>query len=303
MLVLFGSREEWLAGRRRGIGSSDASILWGCGYKGCSLLTLFADKAEGVQVDVDWNTSVLMNMGKAAEPLIREWFERETGIRIATDPENSLRSCVEYPFMQASLDGYTVDSDENFVVVELKRVGRYARKEWGDDGVPLKYAVQLQHQLIVTGATYGYVVAMCDDRELLVRRCSRDDEFAAAHVAKCRWFWDMVVAKEYTGPVDGGTGSTDAIARLSPTATAGKSVDLGVEADDLADRISRLRDAIAEAQEEMDGAKNRLKLLMSDAEYGRSPSGRLVSYKNKNARGYYVPAKQYRELRIKENDE
>ena len=303
MIILCANREDWLAGRRTGIGSSDAPVLWGCGYSGSSLLSMFAEKVHGVEKEFDWNTQALMRMGSAAEPLIREWFERETGLRVATDPPHSYRSCMSHPFMLASLDAYTADADDNFVVLELKRIGRHARKQWGESDVPLKYAVQLQHQLLVTGAPYGYVVASCEERELLIRRCERDEAFIAAHIEKCRWFWEMVQAKEYTGPVDGSPGSTEAVARLSPTAVLGKSVELGIEADDLVQRIARLKDVIADASKDMDAAKNQLKLLIGDAESATCPNGTAITYKNKSARGYFVPAKTYRELRIKESDE
>lgn len=303
MLVLCGSRQDWAAGRRSGIGSSDAPQLWGCGYSGASLLSLFAEKAHGQEREFDWQTQAIMKMGHAAEPIIREWFERDTGLRVACDPENSYRASMDHPFILASLDGYTVDSEDRFVVVELKRIGRHARKEWGEQDVPLKYAVQLQHQLLVTGAPYGYVVASCEERELLVRRLDRDEEFLAAHVDKCKWFWDMVSAKEYSGPIDGSAGSTDAVKKLTATATPGKSVELSVEADDLIEAIRKFSDVARQADEEVEAAKNRLKLLIGDAEAATCPGGASVTYATVSARGYYVPAKKYRKLTIKEKQE
>jgi predicted phage-related endonuclease len=80
--------------------------------------------------------------------------------------------------------------------VELKTSSAFGREKWAD-GVPLYYEAQVQTQLAVLGAPYGWLAVLHGGNTPELFRVERDDEFIVEHlIPKTRAFWeDHVLAK------------------------------------------------------------------------------------------------------------
>ena len=133
---------QYLEERRKGIGGSDiAAILglspWKTAYQ------VYQEKRKEVD---DWKGNEATDWGKRLEPVLRQWYSDTTG-RVVRMPEKIICHG-KYPYMLASLDGFT--DDRRIVEIKTARHG----KGWGAPGtneIPDYYALQCQHYMVVTG--------------------------------------------------------------------------------------------------------------------------------------------------------
>jgi len=133
---------QYLEERRKGIGGSDiAAILglspWKTAYQ------VYQEKRKEVD---DWKGNEATDWGKRLEPVLRQWYSDTTG-RVVRMPEKIICHG-KYPYMLASLDGFT--DDKRIVEIKTARHG----KGWGQPGtneIPDYYALQCQHYMVVTG--------------------------------------------------------------------------------------------------------------------------------------------------------
>jgi predicted phage-related endonuclease len=93
------------------------------------------------------------------EPILRRLFTEEAGFPCYEVGENHTFRSKQHPFMTASLDGLVV-TETGLGVIELKNIHYFNRDEWTADTGPLKYQIQLQHQLAVTGLKFGYLFGL-----------------------------------------------------------------------------------------------------------------------------------------------
>ena len=133
---------QYLEERRKGIGGSDiAAVLglspWKTAYQ------VYQEKRKEVD---DWKGNEATDWGKRLEPVLRQWYSDTTG-RVVRMPEKIICHG-KYPYMLASLDGFT--DDKRIVEIKTARHG----KGWGAPGtneIPDYYALQCQHYMVVTG--------------------------------------------------------------------------------------------------------------------------------------------------------
>ncbi|MBQ3226560.1 MAG: YqaJ viral recombinase family protein [Clostridia bacterium] len=201
------TREEWLEVRRMGIGGSDAASVMGLtgyeetyvdsqgetrttkpyGYIQTPFFTWLEKRGEIVKT-FDENR-IEIELGTTMEPRILREFEMRTGEKLL--PKPSILRHKTYPFIQASLDGWTRDT-----IVEAKW-GRWTPK-WGDDGsdvVPLNYWMQGQHYMLATGYRRVVIIALLYSSEGLGFRTYNifaDDEWHEACIERYSAFWDAV---------------------------------------------------------------------------------------------------------------
>ena len=106
-------------------------------------------------------TNAAMRNGTALEPLARHAYEVETGLVMQP-------LVLQDGLYSASLDGMTLDGD---LIVEIKCPYKgqgsvlWQSVEGGE--VPAHYLVQIQHQLMVTGASQAHLWVFDGQRELL----------------------------------------------------------------------------------------------------------------------------------------
>lgn len=272
MLMTFDTRGDWLIARCQSIGSSDAAVLWGVGYSSQSLYALWADKCLGQSWVPSKSELRRLKKGQLLESYIREIAAEELGVELQTDPPHSLRRS---GLLSASLDSWYGDvtnfaTETDIIPCELKFVGDHNKHEWDGDKLPIKYEVQVLHQMIVIDAPYGYVCGLCDD-ELFVRRVERQPEIEAEHLRRCAEFWKHVETK--TPPeIDGSEATTDAIkSRWRRERTP--PIEGPAEIDEWTREIERLDEAGKETKSQATALRNKLRDLIGDAEGVISPSG------------------------------
>ncbi len=285
------NRQQWLAARQSMIGASESAAVFGVGYADQSPLTVWESKVHPLAAEDD---DKRLRIGRLMEPALRSIFTEEAGLFCESPGEFTIFRSDKLPWLGATLDG-VCDDDGETVPVELKNVDGWQRDEWAGDEAPLKYQVQVQHQLAVTGATHGYLFGLVGGNDPHVRRIERNDRFIEAMLAKLTEFWRYVELKE-PPPADASAGTAAALARLYPKDT-GAVIDLPEEAAEWAAKLAEAKAAKKEAEAIERECSNLIRAAIKDASYGRLPDGGGFSLKAQDRAGYYVEPSSYRVLR------
>ena len=171
----FENEAAWKKGRLRGIGGSDASAIVGMNpYK--TNIELFEEKT-GIRIPEDISEKPYVIYGHAAEAPIRELFTLDYPEYQVEHHEWRILQNLQYPFLQASLDGELTDSEGRRGILEIKTTNilqSMQREKW-DDQIPQNYYIQVLHYLLVTG--YDFVVL----RAHLISRWGNDVRTQAKH--------------------------------------------------------------------------------------------------------------------------
>ena len=113
----------WLEERRKGIGGSDIAAIMGLS----PFRTPFQVYQEKRREVVPWQGNETTDWGKRMEPAIRQWYSDQTG-RAVRVPDRIITHS-RYPFMLASIDGFT---DDPLRGLEIKTAR--SAKGWGEPG-------------------------------------------------------------------------------------------------------------------------------------------------------------------------
>lgn len=177
-------RALWLEERRKGIGASDTASIMGLSpWK--TAFQIYQEKRKEVK---DWEGSTQTDWGTRLEPAIRQWYSDQTG-RPVRLPDKIMYSS-EYPFMLATLDGFTDDRR----VIQIK-TSRYS-KGWGEPGtnqIPDYYMVQVQHEMVVTGFEVADVPVSIGGAPPELYEVPADKELQGLIIEACKEFWQRVV--------------------------------------------------------------------------------------------------------------
>ena len=152
-LAVTPNTPEWLEERRKHVGASDAPAILGL-TPGWRTARDVAKEKLGV-VDTGSEENRYCRRGRVLEPLVKKMYSEESGREVLPAP---MYRHQEYSWMAATPDGW-VAGVEGEVLLECKTASRYMRHEWSEcwgeedeyDVVPLKYWVQVQHQMAVVG--------------------------------------------------------------------------------------------------------------------------------------------------------
>jgi len=178
--------QDWLEWRKSGITASEiAAILGVSPYK--TPWAVWAEKTGLVQSE-DLSNNPLVAAGVAQEDTARQLFEQ-------AHDDILLPVCVEsteHPFLKASLDGLSQDN----VPVELKVPSESTWDKVNADGENSEafklYYPQVQHQMLVTGASHGWLV-FYRDGQLREFHIEPDPAMQDAIVQAASAFWQSIV--------------------------------------------------------------------------------------------------------------
>jgi putative phage-type endonuclease len=267
------NREDWLAARRYMIGASESAALFGCGYAGQSPVSIWSNKVEGEE---DHDDEKRLKIGKLIEPALRAIFSDETGLPCESPGEFAIYKHPELSIMGATLDGLTED-EQGVCPVELKNVSYFNRNEWLDEP-PLKYQVQVQHQLAVTGAKRGYLLGFIGGNDPIIKIIPRNDRFIESTLMpKIEQFWQFVKNRELP-PIDGSQATASLLARLYPE-DDGATVILPQEAEQWDRELTEAKERIKHFESIKQLAENRIKDALKSATVGMLPSGECYTWK------------------------
>lgn len=181
---------DWHLQRALHLGASDVAGVLGLSDWATPLSIYMQKKGSRSEIPGD-----LAYFGHKLEPVIAQWitdFHPEVGdVRDGFSARSK-----EWTWLAATLDRHTVNFDEQVIPIELKTSSAFSREKWAD-GVPFVYQVQVQAQIAVVGAPYGWVAVLHGGNEPELHRVERDEEFITEHlIPKTRAFWyDHVLAE------------------------------------------------------------------------------------------------------------
>jgi putative phage-type endonuclease len=273
-------REQWLEARKSGIGSSDVAAILGVSANKSALGFWCERTGHAEPENLDDND--LVQCGRDLEDVIRDViYPRKSG-RPSRRDGRLLRSTV-HTWAQCTLDGWTCAPGNTFFhPLEIKNVASFSESAW-EDGAPLKYLVQCQHQMLVTGAPLVTICALIGGCKPVWQDVERDETLIGMIVDKGADMWRRI-QEDDAPPPDASDSSARAIKAMFPQHEEGKSVTLPAAHRETEAEYIELTKELADKKKRLAHISNTLKAAIGDAELGVFPGGGAFSYRT-DARG------------------
>ena len=216
-------REEWLAVRKRGIGSSDAAAAVGLSpYK--SQLELWMEKtgrdAALPKADPHDEESPAY-WGNILEPIVAAHYTKRSGNRVRRVNAVLQHPDPEFSWMLANIDREVIGADD-VQILECKTAGINGARLW-KEGVPEYVQLQVMHQLAVTGKQAADVTVLLGGQQVEIHRIERDDFLIGRLMRLEQQFWQFVI-DDIPPPADGSESAEQALRCLFPE-DSGQSLD------------------------------------------------------------------------------
>ena len=186
------------------IGGSDVSAILGVSpWK--SPFQLYQEKIGAFCEEATKAKQKLFDRGHRWEPVVVEMLVDELldrGHDVQIIDRNARYQDPEFPFLACELDlELLIDGEEHNA--EIKTVSPFAAKAWGEqdtDEIPLYYAAQVMHGLMVKPRKRAIVAALIGVDDLRLHQIERDEETIAAIRAKEVEFWRRVQERDAPEP-------------------------------------------------------------------------------------------------------
>lgn len=298
MSLVAHDRAAWLAERRKGIGSSDSPAILGVS-KFSSPWEVWAEKV-GIADESGEDLSDAIEAGRRLEPVVAQWYADRSKRAVEDPGDHAIQTHAEIPWMRSTVDRIIprVDGRDGPGVLEIKTTSAFNAKEW-DDGPPLAYQVQVQHQLAVTGLKWGAIAVLIGGQRLTYADVDRNDRFIGAMLGRLREFWDLVLTEKPPQP-DGHAATARVLRHLYPESVAGSEIALPASFADAAARMDAMKKAKAQAEDGIRAIDNEIRAAMGEHEIGVLPDGSVFTLRTTHRKGYVVNDTTYRTLRFKE---
>ena len=295
------SREEWLAVRKQGIGSSDAAAACGI-HPYLSMLELWMIKTGRMESSIDESLEGYSPLywGNTLEPMVAKYYQEHTGNKV-----RRVNAILQHPdpdkhFMLANLD-YSVVGSDKIQILECKTAGEHGAKLW-KHGVPLYVTCQVQHQLAVTGKTAAHICVLLCGHEAKIYKVERDERLIESIIEHERLFWQYVATDTPPTP-DHSESAARALKQLYPNPKPSSKVDLRDDdgANKLFEQLLSYRDYMQELEQRHDQVKHQLQTLIADNEVAVFEKGAISWKRSKDSVGLDSKAviKAYPELLAK----
>ncbi len=281
-------REDWLAVRKQGIGSSDAAAAVGLNpYQSALELWLIKTGRDGGLPVVDPNDETSpMYWGTMLEHIVAAHYTKRTGRKV-----RRINAVLQHPdpdknWMLANIDREIIGAGD-VQILECKTAGINGARLW-KDGVPEYVVCQVQHQLAVTGKAAADVAVLLGGQELRIHRIERDDALIARLVALERQFWNYVIT-DVPPPADGSDSADVALRCLYPQ-DHGQTIDFTQDvalSATFADWMA-IREVIAANETREATLKQTLQRAMGDATKALFETGQVTWKKAKDTVGLDV---------------
>jgi putative phage-type endonuclease len=260
--TVYPDRASWLLARRSGLGSSDAAAILGLSPF-VTPLAVYADKL-GLSEEMPDNER--LEWGRRLEPVVAEKYSEVTERTLAPYVPFAVFRHATIAFLLATPDRQVVAPSPDGLL-EVKTTG--VTGEWGDEP-PLYVLIQFQHQLAVTGLSWGSIAVLIGGQRFFWYDVPRDDRFIALLIEREALFWERLQRLEPPAVLPADHALLSAIYRQEAPGTA---VALPQEALDW-DRARReAMTRIDEATLVKEEAEARLKACLKEAVVGTLPGG------------------------------
>ena len=271
-------REDWLAVRKGGIGSSDAGAAVGLNpYK--SQLELWLEKTgrDTALPKLDpYDEESPAYWGNVLEPVVAWHYSKRTKNKV-----RRINAVLQHPdpdlaWMLANIDREVIGADD-VQILECKTAGINGARLW-KEGVPEYVQLQVMHQLAVTGKQAADVAVLLGGQHLEVHRIERDEQMIARLIELERKFWEYVATD--TPPPADGTDSAEAALRCLYPEDNGQTVDFSGRAGLAAAylELKAVRQSIGEKEKREAQLKQLLQQAMGEASRAEFSHG-YISWK------------------------
>jgi putative phage-type endonuclease len=290
-------RERWLQLRRSGIGASEIAAVLG-ESPWLSATELYAIKIGESEGNPDLEDTEYVYWGNQLEPAIIAGYQHRTG-RPVKQAGVLLRS-EEHPWAMCTLDAETgLPNEEPSWPFEVKNIGAHKVHEW-EEGPPRHYQIQLQQQMLVTGAEKATAAALVGGQRLIWCDVPRDEVEIRRIIRAGEIFWNECVVAGVCPKPDGSDSASRALAALyrerpSPeafVALPGAMLDLDIDLCRIKAELKAL-----EAREKLIENLIKAEIGGAGAEYGMLPSGSSYSWKHQTRKTFTVAESTFRVLR------
>lgn len=276
-------REDWLAVRKQGIGSSDAAAAVGLNpYK--SQLELWMEKTgrdESLPKLDPQDEESPAYWGNVLEPIVAWHYSKRSGNRVRRINAVLQHPDPKLPWMLANIDREVIGADD-VQILECKTAGINGARLW-KEGVPEYVQLQVMHQLAVTGKQAADVAVLLGGQHLEIHRIERDESMIARLIDLERLFWDYVVSD--TPPPADGTDSAEAALRCLYPEDNGQTLDFS-QHPELAStylELKAVRQSIAQQETHEAQLKQTLQQAMGAATRAEFSEGYISWKKSKDS--------------------
>ncbi|WP_425542672.1 YqaJ viral recombinase family protein [Psychrobacter piscatorii] len=283
------SREDWLAVRKQGVGSSDAAAACGI-HPYLSMLELWMIKTGRMTSNIDASSNngiegySPLYWGNTLEPMVAKYYQEHTGNKVRRVNAVLQHADPDKHFMLANLD-YAVTGNDEVQILECKTAGEHGAKLW-KHGVPLYVTCQVQHQLAVTGKSAAHICVLLCGHEAKIYKVERDEQLINSILWHERLFWQYVETDTPPTP-DHSESAARALKQLYPKPKPSSKVDLRDDegANKLFDKLLNHRMSIEELEQRHDQIKHQLQTLIKDNEVAIFNKGAISWKRSKDSIG------------------
>jgi putative phage-type endonuclease len=281
--------EGWHAWRQAGVGASDAGAICGLSpWKGA--LTVWLEKTGRLRPQPRDTEAEWLRWGRRLETVMVDEFQEQRGLVV--DLCGSWHERMGSPWQRATLDGVVfedaVQGDDvmasALAVLELKTSSWRSPLSWAD-GPPKVYAVQVQHQLMVTDLSVAYLAVLHDGSRFVVHEVERDEDAISTLDEIEREFW-RCVGRDEPPPADSRRGTEAAVRAAFEAPTPGRTITLDTDALAHVRAYMREQERKDTTEAEISRLRADLMLRLGDAEAAADESGAAVvtwkSYETSN---------------------
>jgi len=276
-------REDWLAVRKQGIGSSDAGAAVGLSpYK--SQLELWMEKTgrDTTLPKADpHDEESPMYWGNVLEPVVAWHYSKRTKNKVRRINAVLQHPDPELPWMLANIDREVIGADD-VQILECKTAGINGARLW-KEGVPEYVQLQVMHQLAVTGKQAADVAVLLGGQMLEIHRIERDEQMIARLIELERKFWHYVET-DTPPPADGSPSAEMALRALYPE-DSGQTVDFSGRAGLAAAylELKAVRQSISDKETREAQLKQLLQQAMGEATRAEFSNGFISWKKSKDS--------------------
>jgi putative phage-type endonuclease len=264
--------------RTRFIGGSDVAAILGVSpWK--SPFRLYQEKTGAYVEEITLAKQRIFDRGHRWEPvvvemLIDELLDRGHDVQIIA--RNGRYLDRDFPFLACELDlELLIDGEE--LNAEIKTVSPFAANDWGEqdtDEIPLYYAAQVMHGLMVKPRKRAIVAALIGVDDLRLHQIERDEETIAAIRSREIEFWRRVQDRDAPDPT-----TADDVKWLYA-----KDGGIVMEADEelvrLCEEIRQGKDIAKQCDARIETLSTRLKCAMGHASTLVYQGQRLATWKS-----------------------
>ncbi|GAA5003582.1 YqaJ viral recombinase family protein [Acinetobacter puyangensis] len=282
-------RDQFLAGRKKGIGGSDvAAILGFSPYK--SPYALWLDKTGRSEKKESQSESA--HFGNLLEDVVAKEFSRRTGMKVQRVTQQL--SLDEHPWALGNIDRAIINPEiagnvrfkngelTTDKLLECKTASEYMSKLFGEEGtdqVPDYYLTQCLWYLLITGCKEIHLATLIGGNKFRMYRIERDEDLIQSIFSQVKAFWfNHVIADVPPDP----TCFDDVLHRWSKHIT-GKQVEADFEHIKLGEEFVAVQSRQKADKAREDEIKLKIVSTMQDAEMMISQGKTLFTYKEQSS--------------------